>query len=333
MKEKLVNSIKYILFLGFGVGIVWYLFRDLKVEEIWQEAKKMNYSFFIYSAIFALFAHFMRAARWSILIRSVGYQPRIWNVFSSVLIMNLFNVLIPRSGEVVRCGTIYKYEKIPVKNLLGTVVVERLFDLFTLLFLTLVLLVLKFPLMQELYYGSALPNQVNALMANTWIVFLLVIVGLMAILLVIIFRKKLLKLALAQKVIKIIADAKEGLVKMWKTKEKPQFILYTVLLWVMYLGMIFINCFAYPPTANLGLLAGFTLLVTGSFGMVAPTNGGVGAWHAMALLAFSVFGVKGMEAGAIVNVMFIAVTIGVVLQGAIALILTPILNNLTKRPE
>ncbi|MEY5042238.1 MAG: hypothetical protein RLZZ414_1797, partial [Bacteroidota bacterium] len=171
MKEKLVNIIKYVFFLGMGVGITIYLFKDLKVEEIWQEAKTMDYSFFIYSSLFSLVAHFVRAARWSILIRSVGYQPRIWNVFSSVMTMNLFNILIPRSGEVVRCGTIYKYEKIPVKNLLGTVVVERLIDLLSLIILTVVLVVINFPLMQTLYYKSSMPDLVNDLLNKKWLIF------------------------------------------------------------------------------------------------------------------------------------------------------------------
>ena len=327
MKEKLVNIIKYVFFLGMGVGITVYLFKDLKVEEIWQEAKTMDYSFFIYSSLFSLFAHFVRAARWSILIRSVGYQPRIWNVFSSVMTMNLFNILIPRSGEVVRCGTIYKYEKIPVKNLLGTVVVERLVDLLSLIFLTVVLVIINFPLMQTLYYNSAMPALVNDILNKKWLIFLVLAFGVLTILTAIIFRKKLLKLSIFQKLGKTLVDAKVGLIKMWKTKEKPMFLVHTFLLWAMYLGMLYINVFAYEPTKHLGFLAGFTLLVSGSYGMVAPTNGGVGAWHAMALLGFSAFGIVGNSAAAIVNVMFLTVTAGVAVHGVIALVLTPYFNK------
>ncbi|MEZ4905594.1 MAG: lysylphosphatidylglycerol synthase domain-containing protein [Spirosomataceae bacterium] len=45
------------------------------------------------------------------------------------------NQLIPRAGEVTRCGTLNRLERVPVNVSFGTVVAERVFDVFTLLFL------------------------------------------------------------------------------------------------------------------------------------------------------------------------------------------------------
>ena len=40
------------------------------------------------------------------------------------------NTFIPRAGEILRCTLLCRYEKIPVNKLIGTILVERVFDLF-----------------------------------------------------------------------------------------------------------------------------------------------------------------------------------------------------------
>src|SRR5690606_23482059 len=41
---------------------------------------------------------------------------------------------VPRLGEVVKCTVLSRYEKIPVDKLIGTIILERLIDALTLLF-------------------------------------------------------------------------------------------------------------------------------------------------------------------------------------------------------
>ena len=41
----------------------------------------------------------------------------------------LSNYALPRLGEVTRCVTLGKREKIPVDSLIGTVIIERVIDL------------------------------------------------------------------------------------------------------------------------------------------------------------------------------------------------------------
>ncbi len=301
--------------------------KDLKLSEIMEEASKMNYWYFILSAIFANIANYSRAIRWRYLIESFGYQLKTKNLFLSILMMYLSNFVIPRSGEVTRCGTIYKYEKIPVKKLLGTVVIERLFDVLTLGVLILVLLLIQFETVQQLYYGSALPNMVGKFLNNKWLLFW-IFIGFSSFLMgVYLFRKKISRFSLVQKVFNLIKEMVEGLKKVVKMKNKVGFLLQTFFIWFMYLCATSVCFFAYEPTEHLGFVAYFSVLIAGSLAMIAPTNGGIGAWHAMVILTLGIFGLQFKESAAITNIAFAVSLLSIIISGAIAFVVLPYVNK------
>lgn len=314
-------------FLFLGVGLMIYASKDLDLKTVLEEAKTMDFSFFIISALMALVSHYSRAVRWSYLIRSLGYDPKIKNVFLSVLFMYFSNLIIPRSGEVARCGTLYKYEKIPVKKLLGTVVVERLFDLLTLMLGTCLLLFLQFETVVKMYRASILPNVVQDLLSNKFFLLSVIGGGIFILVMMYFFRSKIVRFKLFQKIPSFKEELIEGIRKIAKLKEKKAFFAHTFLIWVLYFGMTYICFFAYEPTSNLGLSAGFAVFIAGSFGMVAPTNGGIGAWHLMIVLSLSMFGVSQEHGAAIAQVAFATLTSAVVLYGAIAVTLLPFINK------
>jgi len=304
-----------------------YASKGLNLKEVLEEAKTMDFSYFFISALMALVAHYSRAVRWRYLIRSFGYNPKMKNVFLSVLFMYFSNLIIPRSGEVARCGTLYKYEKIPVKNLLGTVVVERLFDLLTLLTATGLLIVLQFETVKGMYYGSTLPSLIEKLINNKFFLLVIVIAVVSILLLLFLFRKKIMQIKLFQKLPAFKDELIEGVKKVMKLKQKVAFFGHTLFIWLMYFGMTYICFYAYGPTENLGLSAGFAVFMAGSYGMVAPTNGGIGAWHLMIVLALSMFGVSNENGVAIAQVAFASMTSAVILYGAVAVMLLPFMNK------
>jgi len=140
MNKKAVKYFKQVIFLAIGIALIWFTFSNSNItfDKFWEGAKSMNYWYFGISAVFAMLSHYSRALRWKLLINSTGYDPKTKNVFASVLFMYASNIAFPRSGEIARCGTLYKYESIPIPQLLGTVFIERTFDLLTLFFFILV---------------------------------------------------------------------------------------------------------------------------------------------------------------------------------------------------
>jgi uncharacterized protein (TIRG00374 family) len=327
LKHKIFSVLKYVFFLLLGIGLMVYASKGLNLKEVLVEAESMNFWWFLLSVLMALVAHFSRAVRWRYLIRSFGYNPKLKNVFLSVLFMYFSNLIIPRSGELARCGTLYKYEKIPVKNLLGTVVIERLFDLLTLVVATGLLLLLQFETVKGMYYGSTLPEVIENLLESKFFL-LSVTLGIVGfIVLLYLFRNKIMKIKIFQKLPAFKDELFEGIKKVMNLKDKAAFFGHTLFIWVMYFGMTYVCFFAYEPTANLSLGAGFAVFIAGSFGMVAPTNGGIGAWHLMVVLALSMYGVTSEHGVAIAQVSFATLTSAVILYGAVAVIFLPFLNK------
>src|SRR6185437_13190879 len=80
--------------------------------------------------IMAILSHISRAIRWKILIEPMGYQPSTANTFYAIMCGYFANTFLPRAGEILRCTLLGRYEKIPVTKLVGTILIERVFDLF-----------------------------------------------------------------------------------------------------------------------------------------------------------------------------------------------------------
>jgi len=97
------------------------VYQDINIQSITGALKELKYSWILLSVILGLLSTLVRALRWKILIESIGYKPKTINLFLSVQILYFINLVIPRGGELARCGMITKYEKIPFAKLLGTV--------------------------------------------------------------------------------------------------------------------------------------------------------------------------------------------------------------------
>jgi hypothetical protein len=329
MNKKALKFLRQSIFLLVGIALVWWSFSrtNLTFDDFWAGAKSMNYGFFGISALFAIASHYSRALRWKLLINSTGHNPKTKNVFASVLFMYASNVAIPRSGEVARCGTLYKYEGIPVAKLLGTVFIERAIDLLTLLFFTGLLIVVQFELFNNLYLQSSLPNLINSLINNSFKIFSLVLAGIILLLLIYKFRNKIFSWGPMKKVEKLLDELKKSFFQVLKMKKKWLFLLHTILIWGGYVGMFYICFFAFEPTSNLSLAAGLTAFIAGSFGMVAPTTGGAGAWQIMVIMALTALDIQEEHATIWANVAFVVMTITIVVAGLISFALLPYMNK------
>ena len=71
----------------------------------------------------------------------------------------------------------------------------------------------------------------------------------------------------------------QGLTSIFKLKQKGKFILYTIGIWVSYYFAAYLVCFALPETSDFTFDDGFLILVVGTFGMIIPASGGIGAFN------------------------------------------------------
>jgi len=334
MKKWAINISKYLLFLAAGIFIFWWIYKDLPIEELKNAFENINYFWIIVSLMLGVLAQVSRAIRWNMLIRPLGYNPRFYNTFLSVLILYFINLLAPRAGEVARCTVLSKYEKIPFTKLVGTVFVERMADIVTLIILAVLIIATQLGIFVKFF--NVHPEMKEKLV--TLLSFRNIAVGITSLVILIVlyvltrkyFRRKDKenKSILINKLKHIRYDIVEGIRSILKLENKWYFIGHTLFIFTMWLFMLYVIFLAYEPTRHLSIWTGMIVFLMGGLAMIAPVQGGIGPWHFMVYETLFIYGIDkahgkifALIAHTSTNIIYYLVF------GMIAFILLPILNN------
>ncbi len=101
-EKKLLIALQYVLFLGFGIFLVWWSIHKMD-EKNWNDCveamKSARYILVIPVFIIISASHVSRAIRWKILMKPMGYNPRFINTFFAVMIGYLPTWLFPGWGK------------------------------------------------------------------------------------------------------------------------------------------------------------------------------------------------------------------------------------------
>lgn len=122
---------------GLGLSLVFgYLAaRDADLGEVGETLADANYGYLLPAAIALAAGVAVRAWRWQLLFEH-RRRPRYGLVANALLISYLFNTILPaRAGEAVRVQVLGKRANVSRAEVLATVVLERVYDLFVLILL------------------------------------------------------------------------------------------------------------------------------------------------------------------------------------------------------
>jgi len=325
LKKKVLNTAKYLLFFGAGVTIFWLIYKDLDIGMLRSVLKNdLNYTWVWISLVIGILSHISRSIRWIYLIEPMGIKPGLKNTFMSVMFGYLMNLVLPRMGEISRCGAMAKYEKVPFMKLVGTVVTERIIDVIVLLLFTLIALLSQFGLIVQLFRNNpAMKENALRMVTSPW----LIISFLLIILLLILFRKRIARTQLFRKMEQTLGHLREGLMSVKYVRKKGAFIFHSVLIWFLYFLMLYCSFFAFDFTSGLSPFAALTTFVMGSFGMIAPVQGGLGTWHFMTKESLALYGISNENGIIFAFVAHFVNTLLVIVLGLISMLLLPLLNR------
>lgn len=279
------KSIRYIISFLLAAGLLWFVFKDIDLASMGSRLAAADWRWIALSAVLTLLAHFFRAWRWTMMLRPLHKQVSLYASFISLLTGYFANYILPRMGEVTRCGTLYRMEGVPVNQSLGTVIADRVFDVLVLAVLLILNFTLEFDRLST-FFAGLVGSRLEGSGESANILGILIGGGLIAALLVSIWiwrsrslRERLLSIALVRKVWEFAQGMINGLLSVRKLDSPLLFVVSTVAIWVCYYFTSYVLFFCIPETSHLGMLAGLTVLVIGSVGMTAPTQGGIGAYH------------------------------------------------------
>jgi glycosyltransferase 2 family protein len=284
MSARQKAAIQYAVIFIVTAFLIWFSLRGLSVGEgenktdyllkTWQNSNK---GWLMLMAVLAITSHVVRAARWKMLMEPAGYKTKLGYSFISLMIGYLVNLVVPRGGEVSRCYNLYKLDKTPVEISFGTVVVERIVDLLCLILLIGVAFLVEY---QKLFaFIDTLPwaatSNDSKIMALVYVMLILIFIGVLGYWVL----KKNKKVN--DFVTRTWKGFKEGLLSVFKLKNKGLFIFESLLIWFLYFLMSYAVIRAFPQTEHLGFNAVLSLFAIGSIAMAAPLPGGAGSYHVL----------------------------------------------------
>ncbi len=326
----LKSAVQYTVFLGLGIFLIWYSVKSLTAEEkqkLMQSFAEVDYLYILPVVFILMLSHLSRAYRWKMLMEPLGYHPRLANTFIAVLLGYLFNLLVPRLGEVMKCTLLARYEKIAPDKLIGTIVAERAFDVVCLLTAILIMLITQWNTVGKEFTG-ALQNAMQNSAGETNYTKLMLIAGI--IVLVVLSLRFVFKRFGSNKIISRIGKAAsniwQGLSTIKKLRKPGLFLFHTVFIWACYLGSIWAGFYAFAPVGNMGLGAALSVLVFGSLGMIV-TQGGIGAYQIAVQRTLGLYGISMVAGLSFGWILWGAQTLIVIVFGAIALVVLPVINR------
>ena len=326
----LKRILKYGLALLVAALLLWLVFKQVDVNELISRLGDVKYSYVFVAMALAIFSYWVRAYRWNLMLEPLGYPVKSYRTFLAVNIGYLANLFLPRMGEISRCGVLKRTDNVNLTVSFGSVVAERIIDLFSLAFITILSLVLEYELLGN-YLKEMFSSKMVGISRNLPAIYL--ILGITIVLLIATyfllraFKDKLKTIPLFLKIRKILKGLGEGLASVGKIEKKTQFWTSTVLLWLTYFTMTYIVIFSIPETSNLTLKAGLTILVVGSFGMATPVQGGIGAFHALVSGVLVLYGVALEDGILYATVLHTSQLIGVIFFGGLSLLITMFLKK------
>ncbi|WP_127137329.1 lysylphosphatidylglycerol synthase transmembrane domain-containing protein [Flagellimonas oceanensis] len=319
MGKSLKKFLKLFVPIAFGLFLVWYSYNSTTPEERKQIIHYISNAspFWVtISVIIGILSHISRAVRWKYLLEPMGYRPKTVNTIFIVLISYFANLGIPRSGEILRATALTTYEKVPFEKGFGTIVTERVVDLLMLLAIVLITLALQ----TDFILGFLEERGVNIVGAIG-----ILLVGIVGLFLgSYIIRKS--KSPLALKLKGFLNGLQDGVLSVFKMKNKWPFILHTLFIWTAYFGMFWVIKYTVEETIPLSLGELLVAFVAGAFAM-STTNGGIGLYPIAVSAALGIYGISSVSGDAFGWIMWIAQTLMVVVFGTISFIVLPLLNR------
>jgi uncharacterized protein (TIRG00374 family) len=324
--NRVTTFIKFAVFLGLGILIIWLSLKGLTPEErvqILHSFRIANYNWVILTILMGITSHVLRALRWKLFFDPLGYHPSLKNTFFAVMVGYFANMAFPRLGEVTRCGILARYEKIPFNKSFGTVITERAIDMIIFIFLFFLMIVT-----QAGTIGSYLNTNIYPKLAEKFnnpifskvVVFLAVAIGILFIAVVFLLRKKIAASGLFTKIKSLVLGFWEGLKSLSQIRKPGLFVFYSLAIWALYFFMIYVCFFCFTDTSSLSPGAGLSALVLGSVGIMV-TPGGIGLYPAIIQETMLLYGIVRTTGLALGWISWTAQTSMILTLGGISLIL------------
>jgi uncharacterized protein (TIRG00374 family) len=282
---------KVILGILISVILVYLSVRGIKFQGILSDLEQIKISYVIFFTLLVVLMQYLRSYRWGVILQPMEKIDQ-FALFSVTSVGFMAIAAIPaRIGELARPYLISKRSSIKMSSALGTILVERVLDSFTVL--TMAVIVIFF---------TDLPSW----MIESSIIFFLLAVAMFCFILFLILRRekalKFINLILsklpgkfANKIDQLIHHFIDGFQIVTNIKLLLYLFFLSAVIWLVDVAAIYMLLLSFGFT--LPVIASFVLMIILIVGIAIPAGPGyIGNWHYACLVALSLFGLAKADA-------------------------------------
>jgi glycosyltransferase 2 family protein len=346
LRAHLKNILRFGIYLGTGLAILYLVYNrqnkayqakcqldgldagDCQLtDKILADFGTANWEWIALVLILFMVSNISRAVRWNMLLEPLSIRPSFANSFFTVMIGYFANLGLPRIGEVVRAATLARYEKAKTNQVMGTVVIDRMLDGLTMLLVVGLAILLDGRRILDYLARNADIGSIQDLLLSPFL-WVLAFLGGGLFYTLYRYRDRYARHPFALRVLELLRGFRDGLVTVAKVKRPGWFLFHSVMIWAMYYLMTVVCFQAFEQTRHLGLVAGLTTFVFGTFGVVIPAPGGMGTFQFLVSEALVMYDIPGEDGFSFSMILFFSIQIFCnIFFGLLGLLLLPVLNR------
>ncbi|MCQ2166562.1 MAG: flippase-like domain-containing protein [Bacteroidales bacterium] len=295
--------IKYLVSVVLAVILLYFSFKGVDWVSFRQGLEECRWMWVALAMLTSIVSFVIRSERWRRLMLPIDDSIRPITTYNAVCICYLANFVFPRIGEIVKCGVVSRRQAAVrgdkgsldnVDKYIGTVVMEKSFDIVSVFALFAILLVARWE-----KFGAFFTENVAAPLASggwksvVWAALGAVIIGAV----VFIIWKMRGRSAFLGKVSSFLKGLWEGFRICFTSKGGFVFLIYTIALWLSYTVMSWCIIRSLPVMDGMGFVDAMFVCAAGGLGWIIPVPGGFGAYHGIVALAVSSIYALSWESG------------------------------------
>lgn len=313
LKKSFRLALPFIL----GIGILWWMYHDTDLTACTAYLKEMNWWWMALSLVFGVLAQQMRAWRWRMALTPLGVQTRRRVAEDAIFLSYATSLVIPRIGEVARCGTLKRYDGAPFAKGLGTVVTERMVDCLFIVVLTAAAFLLQltdfltFLKQTGTNFGSSFSRYTGTGYVVTGVCVLAVIC---------LGAWLIHRFSVFSKGRDVVRNVWAGITSLRHVGNVPLYLLYSLGIWVCYFLHFYTAFFCFDFTSFISPIQAFLIFCIGTFAVLVPTPNGAGPWHFVVKTMLVLYGVSEEPAIMFALIVHTIQTFEVILLGVFALV-------------
>lgn len=292
------------------------MYRGFDWDELWNAVQyDMDWTWIWLSMPFGILAQLFRAARWRLALEPLGERPSHAACTHAIFLSYASSLVIPRVGEVLRCGVLKRYEGVSFTQSLGTVVTERMVDSLLMLVLSALTMLLQLKVFMVFFAETGVNFSAFAgrfSVAGYWVTAVCLFVA------VVFFCIQARRLAWFGRTRDVLRNIFDGILSLRKVRHIPLYILYSLGIWLAYFLHFYLTFYSFACTAGLGVTTALVAFIVGSFAVLVPTPNGAGPWHFAVKTILVLYGVSEHEGVMFVLIVHTLQTLLVVLLGLYA---------------